>query len=131
MTTERCERCDRPVATSADWAAVVDHECDASDTRSCTWGDDRCWGDRAECEMVGGAIDWRTRARDEARRADAAEALLAALADEFDRAARDKLDRGGMRVPYQGDFSGCTITTAIRMRRWAERIREAIGTVKP
>jgi hypothetical protein len=126
MTTERCERCDRPVATSADWAAVVDHECDASDTRSCTWGDDRCWGDRAECEMVGGAIDWRTRARDEAKRADAAEALLAALADEFDRAARDKLDRGGQHVPYHGDFANVGHSAALRMRRWAKEIREAI-----
>jgi hypothetical protein len=71
MTTERCERCDRPVATAADWAAMREHECD---DQPCTWGDDRCWGDRAECEMVGSAIDWRTRARDEAKRAEAAEA---------------------------------------------------------
>jgi hypothetical protein len=92
MTTERCERCDRPVATSADWAAVVDHECDASDTRSCTWGDDRCWGDRAECEMVGGAIDWRTRARDEAKRADAAEALLTGVRAIVAEASREHSD---------------------------------------
>jgi hypothetical protein len=75
MTTDRCERCDRPVATDADWDSLHQHKCHDG----CTWGDDRCWGDRAECEMVGGAIDWRTRARDEAKRADAAEALLSAL----------------------------------------------------
>jgi hypothetical protein len=96
MTTERCERCDRPVATDADWAAMREHECD---DQPCTWGDDRCWGDRAECEMVGGAIDWRTRARDEAKRADAAEAerdvLRARVAelrgalDEFGQHAED------------------------------------------
>jgi hypothetical protein len=71
VTAERCERCDRPVATEADWAAICEHECESP---ACTWGDDRCWGDRAECEMVGVPIDWRTRARDEAKRADAAEA---------------------------------------------------------
>jgi hypothetical protein len=74
VTAERCERCDRPVATEADWAAICEHECESP---ACTWGDDRCWGDRAECEMVGVPIDWRTRARDEARRADAAEANAA------------------------------------------------------
>jgi hypothetical protein len=80
MTTERCERCDRPVATDADWDSLHQHKCHDG----CTWGDDRCWGDRAECEMVGGAIDWRTRARDEAKRADAAEALLAELRDALE-----------------------------------------------
>lgn len=87
---------------------------------------------RLHAEGLADSLSVAERERDvAAQRAGHAEALLSVLADEFDKAARDKLDRGGMRVPYQGDFSGVTISTAIRMRWWAKEIREAIGTVQP
>jgi uncharacterized protein (UPF0335 family) len=111
MTTERCERCDREECPMID---------DVTEYREAM----------ADC-YDHPAVDWRTRARDEAKRAEAAEALLSVLADEFDRAARNKLDRGGQHVPYHGDFANVGHGAALKMRRWAKEIREAIGTVTP
>jgi hypothetical protein len=116
MTAERCERCDR-------------EECEVS--YATARHADVCGGPlevvldaharqaRAERDCAARAIDWRTRARD-------AEALLTVLADEFDRAARDKLDRGGQHVSYHGDFANIGHGAALKMRRWAKEIREAI-----
>lgn len=75
--SERCEVCDRPRATDAQWRDVPPGE-----------RDDLCWG-REQCEA--GAVDWRERATltrlDLAAaiaRAERAEAGLAALRDAGD-----------------------------------------------
>jgi hypothetical protein len=61
MTAERCERCDRLVATAEDWDAEDCPTCggDLSDDGcKCGWSAARCWTGATTCVE----IDWRTRA---------------------------------------------------------------------
>jgi hypothetical protein len=66
MTTERCERCDRPVATEADWQFSACPAChgdlgdDACAERACKWDVERCWGAES---CAAHAIDWPKVAR--------------------------------------------------------------------
>jgi hypothetical protein len=99
MTTERCEHCERPMATAPDWDLADCPRCSgdlADGGCTCGWDGERCW---QAVDCAAHAIDWRTRARDEARRADAAEterdvlrarvAELRGALDEFGQHAED------------------------------------------
>ena len=43
--------------------------------------------------------------------------------DEVDRFGRHLRNTGGMRVPYHGDFAGCSPSTLARMEWWAREFR--------
>ncbi len=73
---ERCETCDRPFATDAQWSGPDAHGQDG-DGCSCDECIAVCWG---ECIMAGMSVDWRTRAI-------AAESALAAMRERLGNVA--------------------------------------------
>jgi hypothetical protein len=117
MTTERCERCDREECEAAKpftsevraaWTRIYEAQGHATPQDRLVVEEFTTASALAVNDCRAHAIDWRTRARDEAKRADAAEAELERLREDcrqlVDTAETIRTGESPSLVPYIGRY---------------------------